>query len=300
LALGPYLDDLAGLEVSHVTVTLNTVDPAVGAAIYRWVRDQKVVYRGLMGAQRLLSRQLAAIAGLKARGVTVKVNTILIPGVNLDGVAQVARTVGELGADTMNCLPLYPVEGTPFAERGEPTAAQVAAVRAAAGRHVSQMSHCARCRADAVGLLGAELDQAEVIRLADFARPAAVERPYVAAVSLEGFLVNQHLGAADRLYIFEPDGAGSRLREIRPAPSAGGGDRRWLALADLLSDCRALLVSQLGGGPRQVLDRTGMAIYECQGLISEAAQAVFAGGEPAAQLPRRGCGECAGPGTGCG
>jgi nitrogen fixation protein NifB len=300
LGLPPYLDDIAALGVSHVTITLNTTDVETGARIYRWVRDGKVVYRGTMGAELLLDHQLAAIAGLKARGVTVKINTILLPGVNLDEIETVARAAAELGADTMNCVPLYPVAETPFAELGEPTPAQVAVARAAAGRHVHQMTHCARCRADAVGMLGVENDAASRERLAAVMRPGS-DRPYVAAASLEGYFVNQHLGAADKLYLFEaaPDGS-ARPAATRPTPGGGGGSRRWLALADSLGDCRALLVSQLGGSPREVLTRAGITIYETNGLIAEAAAAVFAGREPAALLPRRGCGTCAGPGTGCG
>ena len=34
LSIGPYLDDLAELEVSHVTITINAVDPLVGRKIY--------------------------------------------------------------------------------------------------------------------------------------------------------------------------------------------------------------------------------------------------------------------------
>ena len=35
----PYAEELAQLQVSHVTFTVNAVDPAIGAQIYAWVRD---------------------------------------------------------------------------------------------------------------------------------------------------------------------------------------------------------------------------------------------------------------------
>ena len=52
---------LAELGVTHATVTLNTVDPAIGAQIYSWVRDGNVVYRGRDAAELILGRQLTAI-----------------------------------------------------------------------------------------------------------------------------------------------------------------------------------------------------------------------------------------------
>ncbi len=68
-------------------------------------------------ASHLLERQRSAIAALKAAGITVKINTIVVPGINENHVDEVAAEMRELGADIMNCIPLYPVEDTPFADR---------------------------------------------------------------------------------------------------------------------------------------------------------------------------------------
>jgi len=64
MAIGPYIDELAELNVSHVTITVNAVDPAIGEKIYSWVRDGKVLHRGRAAAELLLARQLAAIEKL--------------------------------------------------------------------------------------------------------------------------------------------------------------------------------------------------------------------------------------------
>ena len=127
LAVAPYVDELAALEVSHVTLTVNAVDPEIGAKIYAWVRDRKRVYRGQVGAQLLWDRQAEAIRALKDRGITVKINTIIVPGVNDQHVVEIARQVAELGADIANCVPLYPVAGTEFAAVPPPRARRVAA-----------------------------------------------------------------------------------------------------------------------------------------------------------------------------
>ena len=90
LNVAPYAEELASLQVSHVTITVNAVDPAIGAKIYSWVRDHKTIYRGEAAARLLLERQLSAIKALKAAGVTLKINTILVPGINDDHVEAVA------------------------------------------------------------------------------------------------------------------------------------------------------------------------------------------------------------------
>ncbi|MDR3173230.1 MAG: radical SAM protein, partial [Treponema sp.] len=77
-----YIDKIAALNVSHVTVTLNAIDPAIGAKIYPWVRLGPRGYRGLDAARILLQRQTEAIRGLKKKGITVKINTVIIPGIN--------------------------------------------------------------------------------------------------------------------------------------------------------------------------------------------------------------------------
>ena len=54
LGIAPYASRLAAIGVSHVTLTVNAVDPQVGQAIYAWVREEPRVYRGLAAAELLL------------------------------------------------------------------------------------------------------------------------------------------------------------------------------------------------------------------------------------------------------
>ena len=304
LELANHLDAVAELDISHVTITMNTTDPEVGGQIYKWVRDNKQIYRGREAGELVLERQLASIAGLKQRGVTVKINTILIPGVTDSGIAEVARVAAELGADTMNNIPLYPVEGTLFGSLTEPTTEQIAKAHLDTKQHINLMAHCQRCRADAVGLLGDTHNQTAIDRLMAAKAPAK-HRPNIAVVSQEGFLINQHLGGADEILIYENaniDGhITPHLIERRPTPAAGGGAGRWAMLAGILSDCKALICNQIGETPRQVLTSSGLSVYESDGLISEAVTDVFAGNQPRRALPPRDCKtSCSGPGTGCG
>jgi nitrogen fixation protein NifB len=306
LRIADYLDEVAEIGVSHVTITVNAVDPQIGQKIYSWVRDGKIIYRGLQGAELLLDRQIAAIKGLKSRGITVKVNTIVVPSVNDSHVEEVARTMASLGVDVLNCMPMHPNRDTPFEDIEEPSEEMIEEVRAMAARHLPQMRHCTRCRADAVGLLGE--DRSEELRgcLAQCAglAPGLGERPYVAVATMEGILVNQHLGEAYRLQIWSRTEDGFHCIGERMAPEPGGGALRWKQLAETLKDCRAVLVAGIGENPAHTLTQAGIEPIEISGFIEPALAAVYSGrGLNEFKARRRGCGSkgqgCPGSGEGC-
>jgi nitrogen fixation protein NifB len=311
LDLTPYLDQLERLKVSHVTVTVNAIDPVIGAQIYSWMRVGKRVVRAEEGAAVLLERQLTAIKGLKDRGIVVKVNSIILPGINQDHIEAVARRVADLGVDLFNAMPYYPNSGSEFEHLAEPDKTTVETIRQKAGVHVKQMRHCTRCRADAVGLLGEAPDKGLMQTLSACKRlevktprlGRVSPRPGVAVASMEGVLVNQHLGEAEKLLVYGEKEGRIQLLEVRALPAKGGGMQRWQALAEMLSDCGTLLVSGVGANPQKVLSATGIEVLEIEGLIDEAVRAVFAG-ESLKHMVKRSltaCGaSCGGTGMGCG
>ena len=69
LGVGPHISNLAALQVSHVTLTVNAVDAEIGSRIYSWIRDGYRPMRGVGAAQLLLDRQLDAIVRLKEAGI---------------------------------------------------------------------------------------------------------------------------------------------------------------------------------------------------------------------------------------
>ena len=306
LNVAPYAEELGRLQVSHVTITVNTIDPAIGGKIYSWVRDHKTIYRGEAAARILWERQLEAIKAVKAAGVLLKVNTILVPGINEDHVAAVAEEMRSLGADVMNCIPLYPVKGTPFAEIGELPPAEVNTIRARIAEVLPQMEHCTRCRADAVGLLGADQSQELVSLMKDSANGLHDDRsgrPYVAVASMEGMLVNQHLGEAERLWVYEYDEIKPKLVAMRETPEEGSGNQRWRELAKTIEDCHTILVSGIGRAPRWVLENSGLRVIEASGLIAPAMEGLHRSGDVPAAMKKqfKSCGSsgCEGTGTGC-
>ena len=153
LNLTEHIDELLEIGVTHLTVTVNAVDPAVAGEIYRWVRFGGHTYEGVEGARLLLERQDEALCRLREKNVIVKVNTVMLPGVNWEHIPAIAERAAEWKADIMNCIPLIPVHDTPFETLKMPAAAEVERLRGIAGDFVPQMHHCNRCRADAVGQL---------------------------------------------------------------------------------------------------------------------------------------------------
>ncbi len=304
LGIVEHIDELVELKVSHVTLTINTMNPVTGAKIYRWVRMGDRVYRGLAGSELLLARQMQALQELHKTTVAVKVNSIVLPGVNDAEIGAIAKHVRAMGADIMNTMAMVPVKGTPFESLGEPSAALMTKARRAAAVSLPQMEHCTRCRADACGLVGeAALNVPDPKDFAYVASKPGGARPYVAVASREGMLVNQHVGEAETFHVFaEEDGLFVPVA-VRPAPEAGSGIKRWLDLADLLSDCRALLTTGVGSAPRRVLTGQGIEIVEMEGMIEEGLASVY-GGTPIPPSLRRSfksCGTgCAGGGGGCG
>ena len=306
LDLLPYIEELARLDISHVTVTVNAVDAGVGGRIYAWARYGKRVYRHFEAAKIIQRRQIEAISGLKEKGITVKINTVVIPGVNDGHVAEVAKRMAEIGADIHNCMPLYHVAGTAFEDIRPPTRAAMEAIREQAWTYLPQMSHCSRCRADAAGMIGEARSEEIAELLEKAARPMpTMARPFVAVASMEGLFVNQHLGEAKGLWIYGIKDGTIDCLEWRAAPPPGGGADRWARLAGSLHDCGTVLASGIGPVPQWAFERAGIRVVIMEGLAKEGLEAIFSGKEIPRMLlrtPGR-CGmgrQCTGTGAGCG
>lgn len=278
--LMPYIDQIAELGVTHVTITINSLRPEVLADVYRWVRYEKKVYRGLEAGKIMADVQIKCIEELKARGIVVKINTILLPGINDEYIEELAEAVAKLGADTMNIIPIKPTKGTEFAGLEEPSEEMVKAVMDKISKYIEPMTHCSRCRADAAGLIGQDMKERHCM-LKDAALNAAKKsnRERVAVASHEGMLVNQHLGEAASLFIYEKKGDEYVVVEERSTPTPGAGNDRWIELAKRISDCRAILVGGIGPKPQQVLTKSGVQIVLMSGLIDAGLEHVYEGTE---------------------
>ena len=282
LMLPRYADEIAALGVSHVTVTVNAVDPAIGARVYSGIVYEGKRYEGEEAARILLRNQQEGIRRVARAGLLVKVNTVLIPGVNIEHAPEIARRARELGAACHNVNALIPVEGTPFSNLQAPSPEEVQRVRKACERYLPQIRHCRQCRADAVGLLGEDVS-AEVDALT---RAFAATRRIAVATS-NGEAVDEHFGHAEAFWVYDVNGFESTLvekRAVRPFCEGketcddyeqAGHKRQALGA---LADCSAVICLMAGPEPRYQLGKRCIEIFDAADSPTSKLQEACAGG----------------------
>lgn len=291
LALPQSVDSLVELGVDHVTITMNAIDAHVSAQIYDWIYFEGVRYRGKEGAQILIDQQIEGIRKLMDRGVLVKINSVLIPGINDLHLSEVSHAIRDMGAFLHNIMPLIsqPEHGTYFGLNGqrEPTEEEVKDVRTRSGVFMPQMAHCQQCRADAVGMLGedrsqeftlkslekeqddyADVMQRRTLIQAAIATAGASEEDdakLIAVASQQGEVIDQHFGHAKRFHIYSVNTEGVTFVGERHVAQYCHGqtecDDHEDVMTDtlsLLKDMDAVFCSRLGLGPWQQLETAGI------------------------------------------
>lgn len=265
LMLPFYADELIRLGVTHVTVTMNAVDPRIGARIYKHVDYLGMRLSGTEGAAVLLANQLAGIHILVSRGIMVKVNCVAIKGINdghLDAVTKKAR---ELGAFMTNIMPHIAVAGSAFESLERLNNKELEQIRKSCEANIKQMRHCRQCRADAIGTL----DDDQSIRFRKAAgrteEPAPPRTHRVAVATRTGMIVDLHFGHADEFHIYETDGTTVRFAEKRNVEKYCSGksdcddsDSKIDRILHTLEDCEYALALRIGDSPKRKLKERGI------------------------------------------
>ncbi|OHC71055.1 MAG: nitrogenase cofactor biosynthesis protein NifB [Rhodocyclales bacterium GWA2_65_20] len=182
LALPACVDELAQHNIEHVTITINCVDADVGAKIYPWIFWKNRRIHGRAAAAILIEQQQKGLEMLVARGILVKVNSVMIPGVNDAHLQEVSKIVKAKGAFLHNVMPLIAEaeHGTFYGVMGQrsPSPEELKNLQDACEGDMNMMRHCRQCRADAVGMLGED-------RGAEFTmdKVAAMEIDHAAAMA---------------------------------------------------------------------------------------------------------------------
>ena len=298
LALPDHVEKIASMGIDHVTITINMVDPEVGAQIYPWIFFRHKRWEGLEAATILHERQMEGLEALTAKGILVKVNSVLIPGINDKHLVAVNKAVRSRGAFLHNVMPLIsdPAHGTHFGLTGQrgPTPPELRAVQDSLGGDAKLMRHCRQCRADAVGFLGedrgAEFSLAslgevkpynpkkrdmylEVVSQERADRQKAkemaqtpdniTETPLLVAIATKGGgRINQHFGHATEFQIFEVTSAGAKFITHRRTDKycVGGADDGDALTTTLaaLEGVSAVLCAKIGDKPKQRLAEAGI------------------------------------------
>ena len=152
LLLDRFAHELIDAGVRTITVTVNAVDAGVLSRICSQIVLDGKLYIELKAAELLIEAQKRGIRKAAELGAVVKINVVLIPGVNDFHISEIARTTSELGAALINIIPLIPQHE--FAGHEAPTCTQLNAAREAAEEFLPVFRHCRHCRADACGIPG--------------------------------------------------------------------------------------------------------------------------------------------------
>lgn len=145
-------DEVIDVGLGSLTVTVNAVDPEILIKLNAGIIYHGKRYTGIKGAEILINNQLKGIKKVSEAGITIKVNTVLVPGINDEHIEEIAKTVKEAGATIYNIIPLIPQ--AELADVRAPKCIEIDGARTRAGKYIDVFRHCQHCRADAVGLVG--------------------------------------------------------------------------------------------------------------------------------------------------
>ncbi|WP_084882821.1 nitrogenase cofactor biosynthesis protein NifB [Vibrio sp. qd031] len=266
LMLADYVEELRELGVDHLTITINCIDPTIGMQIYPWVFYDHRRLRGYEAASTLIRRQLEGLSLAAKAGMLVKVNTVLIPGINDHHIETVANEVQRLGAMLHNIMPLIsePEHGTYFGLNGikGPNEQQLEHARKVSGAFMPQMTHCQQCRADAVGTLG------ESCSANSSSNVMPVYRVAIATKS-DNLLpvIDTHFGYADQFELYDYDTTTRSFihcetRKVSKYCQGSNGcdteEQYKIQLLEALHDVNELFCSRIGITPWRQLEKQGV------------------------------------------
>ena len=292
LMLPEYAERLYEAGVRFVTVTMNSYDPDISSKIYEFVMWNGKRLSGKEASDRLLRNQLDGIMKCIGLGMLVKVNIVLIPGINDHHIPDLVKKVKEMGVYIVNILPLIPVEGTKFSDMRAPTPEERRNLMNVCSNDVKMMRHCRQCRADAIGLLNNDRSN-EFIRVGKcgsgcgplnvrdddvVSDDASVAGIRVAVASDDGVKVNGGFGNATEFRMFTVNGG--TIREdgtvtIRSQEGGVYGDAHTENIRNRimsLKDADIIIVKEIGPRPMHDLRVAGKFVHVTNEDVSTSIQ----------------------------
>ena len=274
LMLPYYAEDLIKLGVTHITITVNAVDPIIGAKIYKYIDFMGKRYTGEVGAAILLANQIAGIKMLTAKGIMCKINTVTLKGINDEHIEEVVKTVKGLGCFISNIMPLIPVKGSVFEDLSPVSNKELNLIRKKCGEHLKQMYHCKQCRADAIGKLDGDVS----IEFRGCGNKKTEDKPLrFAAVSKGGMLIDQHFGYASEVYIYDYKNGEVAFNEKRTISKYCTGvegcddkDDKIEQILNAVYDCDMVLAMRIGESPTKKLEQKGIKVFTTYDRIESA------------------------------
>ncbi len=266
LMLPQYANELIELGVTHVTVTMNTIQPKTGAKIYKYVDYMGTRYYDETAASILLSNQLAGIKMLTRQGIVCKINIVVLKGINDQEISEVVAKAKELGATITNIMQLIPVKGSVFEDLPLVSNKEIQEIRKASEPILKQMYHCKQCRADAIGTL-------EQDRSIEFQSEKTF---HMAVATKSGMVVDQHFGQVSEFYVYEYRNGVAIFKEKRKVQKYCEGSAdcdekpdKMDSIIHTISDCDAVIAMRIGEAPKSKLIQKGIRIFTTYDRIED-------------------------------
>jgi nitrogen fixation protein NifB len=145
---------LSKIGLDSISVSMSAVFPKTVMQLYSSVTIGSNRLTGEEIGSIIPEYQLLGIRAATAQGINVKVNSIMIPGINEKELLEVARKIRNAGATLQNIIPLIP-RGR-MSNRSTPKKSDLMRLRKMAGEILPQFYHCKQCRSDVVGIPGCD------------------------------------------------------------------------------------------------------------------------------------------------
>jgi len=279
LMLPKYVNELCGLGVTHVTVTMNAVDVKIGAKIYKYVNYGDTRFEGESAAAILLANQLSGLRLLLARGIICKINIVTLMGINDHHIPDIVKKVNELGCYITNIMPFIQVEGSAFEHLPTTSNKEINKLRVNCSGIMKQMYHCKQCRADAIGTLDADRS-IEFGGCKSCASKKEDNISYRFAISSKnGMLVDQHFGHASEFYIYRYQGGRATYQEKRVISKyctgmeeCGEKEDKMERILSTIDDCNGVIALRIGNSPKQKLIKKGIKVFATYDRIEDAVE----------------------------
>jgi nitrogenase molybdenum-iron protein NifN len=306
LMLPFYAEELINLGVTHVTITMNTLDAKIGAKLYKHITYLGNTLTGEEGIAILIQNQLSGLKYLTSRGVVCKVNIVMVKGVNDYAIPDVVKKVKECGAFMTNIMQMIPAPGSVFEKMPLVSQVELNDMRKKCEIDLKQMYHCRQCRADAIGTLAEdrsiefrcsgscssddkkkepvliELVPQIKNRVNDFEVDKNNSLAYKIAVATKsGLNIDQHFGHAEEFYIYDyKDGSADLIEKRSVNKYCTGSDEcdehtdKIQKIMTTIKDCNAVVVMRAGNEPVRKLEKNGIKVFQMYEGIQKGIQRV--------------------------
>ena len=150
--LNDKIQELFRLGIRVISITINGIDPEIVRILQPCIDLGDVALMGRTAATKIIEAQMSGLRMAIAAGIFVKVNTVLVEGINDGHMRVLARSLAEAGAGIMNIMPV----ASPHSRSRliPPHKEKVEDLRRECEAYLPQFKLCRQCRSDSTGIPG--------------------------------------------------------------------------------------------------------------------------------------------------